>query len=163
MTTPISCPCGTGRPYSDCCEPLINGTRPAATAEELMRSRYSAYTKAEVAYILNTTHPDHRGDFDEKGTREWAENSVWEGLEIRNVWGGGAEDSEGKVEFVASYRDKSVRRSHHELAEFKKEDGSWYFVDGVGVKPEPLKSAKVGRNEPCPCGSGQKYKKCCGK
>lgn len=157
------CPCGTGRPYADCCEPFITGKRLPLTAEELMRSRYSAYTRVETGYILQTTHPDHRGDFDEKGTREWAESSQWEGLEIVNTAGGGPDDTEGKVEFIARYRDRDVRRTHHELADFRKLDGVWYFTDGVGVKPAPATSVKVGRNDPCTCGSGQKYKKCCGK
>lgn len=157
------CPCGTGRPYADCCEPFITGKSAPSTAEELMRSRYSAYTKVEIGYIHDTTHPDHRSDFDEKGTREWAETSRWEGLEIISTLAGGAGDEEGKVEFIARYRDRDVRRSHHELADFRKKDGAWYFTDGVGVKSAPATSDKVGRNDPCPCGSGQKYKKCCGK
>ena len=157
------CPCGTGRPYLDCCEPFITGERLPSTAEELMRSRYSAYTMVAIGYIHDTTHPDHRSDFDEKGTREWAESSRWEGLEIVSTLAGGADDTEGKVEFIARYRDRDMRRTHHELADFKKLDGAWYFTDGVGVKAAPVASVKVGRNEPCTCGSGQKYKKCCGK
>ncbi|RNC67444.1 MAG: YchJ family protein [Desulfuromonadales bacterium] len=157
------CPCGTGASYADCCQPLISGARKAITAAELMRSRYTAYTKVETGYIRETTHPDHRKDFDEEGTRQWAENSRWEGLEILAAVAGGADDTEGKVEFIARYRDPDVRRTHHELADFRKLDGDWYFVDGVGVKPQPASSTKVGRNDPCTCGSGQKYKKCCGK
>lgn len=161
MTT--LCPCGTGKSYAECCEPLITGKRKALTAEELMRSRFSAYAKVEIGYIHETTHPDHRADFDEKGTRQWAEQSEWEGLEIVSTFAGGADDDEGRVEFIARYRDKGAHRTHHELADFRRHDGAWYFADGVGVKPRPATSTKVGRNDPCTCGSGAKYKKCCGK
>lgn len=161
MTNP--CPCGTGKSFGDCCEPLITGARAALTAEELMRSRYSAYATVATGYIFETTHPDHRADFDEKGTRQWAESSQWEGLEIVATQAGGPDDIKGKVEFIARYRDGEVHRTHHELADFAKLDGAWYFVDGAGVKPRPATSTKVGRNDPCTCGSGQKYKKCCGK
>lgn len=160
---PELCPCGTGREYADCCEPFIKGERLPETAEMLMRSRYSAYAKAEIGYIHDTIHPDHRGDFDEKGARRWAEESRWEGFEIISTIAGGPEDTEGKVEFIARYRDRDVRRTHHELADFRKLDGRWYFTDGVGIRPAPATSLKVGRNDPCICGSGMKYKKCCGK
>lgn len=157
-----TCPCGSSESYSQCCEPVITGKRPAGTAEQLMRSRYSAYAKAEVDYIYETTHPDHRKGYDHKGTKEWAENSEWESLEIVEVKKGDTGDDTGEVEFIATYREKGVRKVHHELAQFKKEEGAWLFTDGNMVGNKPLVSSKIGRNEPCPCGSGKKYKKCCG-
>lgn len=158
------CPCGSGTPYGECCEPLIRGTRPATTAESLMRSRYSAYAKAEVDYLYETTHPDHRKGYDHDGTRQWAESSRWEGLEIVSARGGEG-DSQGEVEFIATYRDGETEavHAHHELGKFRKVDDRWLFVDGKMVGQKPIVSTKVGRNEPCPCGSGSKYKKCCGK
>ncbi len=69
-----SCPCGSGSTYENCCQPLINGARQAETAEQLMRSRYSAYVKVETDYILETTHPEHRQNFDPEGTRQWLKN-----------------------------------------------------------------------------------------
>ena len=66
-----TCPCGTNKAYSQCCEPLIRGERQAATPEELMRSRYSAYAKTEVDYIINTTHPEKREDLLAEGIRRW--------------------------------------------------------------------------------------------
>ena len=83
------------------------------------------------------------------------------GLEIVAAKGG-PDDSEGQVEFIARFREKGVKKAHHELAEFKKEAGRWYFTDGKSAPQRPLVSAKVGRNDPCSCGSGKKYKKCCG-
>jgi SEC-C motif-containing protein len=158
-----SCPCGSGSTYENCCEPLIKGDIQAETAEQLMRSRYSAYAKVAVDYIFETTHPEHRQNFDQKGTKQWAEESVWEGLEIVATEKGGANDREGTVEFIARYREKGLRKAHHELGVFKKDGGRWFFTDGSAVAAKPIISNKIGRNDPCPCNSGQKYKKCCGK
>ena len=82
-----SCPCGASLPYSECCEPFIRGIRPAPTAEALMRSRYTAYTRSEVDYIVRTTHPDQRKQDSETNIRQWAQKSVWHGLEILNTVG----------------------------------------------------------------------------
>ncbi len=159
-----TCPCGSNLTYEECCGPLISGEKTASTAEQVMRARYSAYVRAEVGFLLSSLHPDHRSDFDEKSTRSWAESSEWHNLEIVKTEEGGPEDSKGRVEFIASYTEKGVRRDHHEMASFVKEDGIWYFMDGelVPVKPVVRSSPKTGRNEPCPCGSGKKFKKCCG-
>jgi len=158
------CPCGSGKGYIECCEPLIQDDRKAATAEELLRSRYTAYTKVELEYLYATTHPSQRTHYDSEGTRKWAEKSDWLSLEILDVNDGGAGDDKGQIEFLAHYAKKDKKESHHELALFEKANGIWYFVDGKPVIPKQFKRevAKVGRNEPCPCGSGKKYKKCCG-
>jgi SEC-C motif-containing protein len=158
-----SCPCGSGTAYSECCEPVISGAQPAETAEQLMRARYSAYAKGEMDFIFGSTHPDHRKGYDHKGTKEWAESSEWQGLEIIETRAGGREDSEGQVEFVARFLEKGIQREHRECAHFKRESGNWYFTDGSMVKPKPIIANKIGRNDPCVCGSGLKYKKCCGK
>ena len=158
-----NCYCGSGIAFSDCCEPALLGTRPAETAEKLMRARYSAYVAINTDFIFATTHPDRRKDFDHKGTKDWAESAEWEGLEIVNVQEGGKEDTVGDVEFIARYRINGALREHHELAHFSKGNGQWFFVDGSMVRPKPIIAEKIGRNDPCPCGSGAKYKKCCGK
>ncbi len=158
-----SCPCGSGNEYNACCQPIIIGKKMAATAEQLMRARYAAHVKVEVDFLFNSTHPDHREGYDQEGTRTWAEKSEWRGLEIRNVVQGGPGDEEGEVEFIARFRDKEGVRSHHERGQFKRKGKKWLFTEGIMVKSRPLSSSKVGRNDPCTCGSGQKYKKCCGK
>lgn len=160
-----TCPCGSGLGYAECCGPVIAGERQAETPEQLMRSRYTAYALKEVGHLYASLHPDHRADFNEKSTRQWAESSEWHKLEIVSTHGGGPDDSEGAVEFVATYSMDGARRDHHELAMFKKDEGSWYFVDGQPVRPKQFvrEAPKTGRNEPCPCGSGKKFKKCCGK
>lgn len=158
-----SCPCGSGQAYTECCEPLITGARPAETAEALLRSRFSAYSRKIVDYIIDTTHPDQKEPDDRKTVEKWSKNTEWQSLEVVKTEAGGVDDAEGEVEFKADYTEKGKRRKHHELAKFKKKDGRWYFFDAAA--PQIVQfvrtSPKVGRNDPCPCGSGKKYKKCC--
>jgi len=158
-----SCPCGSTKTYSDCCEPIIKGAQPVETAEQLMRARYSAYTKTEMDFVFNSTDPANREGYDHDGTRAWAENSEWLGLQIIGTVRGGADDNNGEVEFIARFKENGTLREHHENALFTRKEGVWYFSDGVMVKPKPVTVTKVGRNDPCTCGSGLKYKKCCGK
>jgi len=159
------CPCGSNIAYAECCLPVIKEERPASTAEQLMRSRYSAYVKKEMEYILTSLHPDYRSDYDEKSTREWAESAEWNDFKILDTKEGGQEDQEGQVEFVVTFLEKGMKREHHELSSFKKHDGNWYFTEGKTQQQKPVVRAnpKIGRNDPCECGSGKKYKKCCGK
>lgn len=158
------CPCGSGRPYDQCCGPLISGASFPETAEALMRARYTAFTKCEIDYLSESLHPSHRSEHDPEEARKWAENSQWDGLKIVASDGGGPGDSEGSIEFIAGYRHKGTPLSHHEVAQFTRHKGRWYYVDGRVVSPGPVRNQgpKVGRNEPCPCGSGLKFKKCCG-
>ena len=157
------CPCGSNVDYTACCQPVIKGERPALTAEQLMRSRYSAYVKKEIEYILTSLHPEHRKDYDEKSSRDWAESAEWHGIKILNTVKGTGTDSEGEVEFSVSFTQNGLRQEHHERSSFKKKDGVWYFAEGKTM-PKPVFRAapKTGRNEPCHCGSGKKFKKCCG-
>jgi len=157
------CPCGSNAAYDDCCRPIISGSRAAETAEQLMRARYAAYAEVETDFLFESTHPGHRKGYDHDGTREWAEKSEWLGLEIVETRLGGADEGTGEVEFVARFREKGALRAHHERARFERRDGRWYFTEGTMVNPRPITVDKIGRNDPCPCGSGLKHKKCCGK
>jgi len=161
----MSCPCSSGTAYEACCGPVIAGQRRAATAAELMRSRYTAYARGEIEWIYQSQSPDGRQFVDRRATEEWSSRASWKGLEIVDTKEGGPDDSEGFVEFKAFYELGGEAITHHEIASFRKEDGIWYFVDGIEVKPRPYKriTPKVGPNDPCPCGSGKKHKKCCGK
>lgn len=160
-----TCPCGSQKSYHDCCEPLIKGRQSAETAEALMRSRYSAFVKHEIDYLYDTIPPDQQEKFNRQEAQKWSHGAQWEGLEILASQDGGADDASGTVEFVARYREKEKKVKHHELARFGKIDGRWYFIDGQAPKQQTVvrQGPKVGRNEPCPCGSGKKYKKCCGR
>lgn len=160
-----SCPCGSGLPYATCCAPYISGSVSPPTAEALMRSRYSAYAKAEIEYLYETSGPEVRREFDEESTRKWAESAEWQGFEVLESRGGGERDDQGEIEFIARYRVEDHDLKHHEVAQFERRNGEWRFRDGKQFGPDPYKrdAPKIGRNEPCPCGSGRKYKKCCGR
>jgi SEC-C motif-containing protein len=129
-----------------------------------MRSRYSAYAEHAVDYIIDTCVHKGKDDIDYKSTRDWSERSTWLGLKIISVEKGGPADTEGTVEFEASYESDGLKDVHHETAKFKKENDKWLYDEG-NVSPRTVvrSSPKVGRNEPCPCGSGKKYKLCCGR
>jgi len=160
------CPCGSGQTFSGCCEPYLCGDRKPKTAEQTMRARYTAHVRADMAYIASTLHPEAREEHDEEEALRWAQESQWLGMEIKASDGGQVDDDEGHVEFVATYRDKKGNlHTHHELSRFLKVDGQWLFRDAQDATQEQIRreNPKVGRNEPCPCGSAKKYKKCCGK
>lgn len=91
--------------------------------------------------------------------------SDWLGLEIIKTADDPEKADTGYVEFIATYADRGVKLEHHELAEFRKVKDEWFFYDGQLVAQHPFVRVepKIGRNDPCPCGSGKKYKKCCGK
>jgi SEC-C motif-containing protein len=164
MDKTAHCPCGSGRPYDSCCGPLLAGTIAATTPEALMRSRYTAYVKQDLPYLARTLHPSQRNDYDEQGAARWAREADWEALDIVNTAVDPANTNKGTVEFKARYRMHGISHIHHELAEFRKSGDTWYFHDGkmVGAGQFRRDTPKVGRNDPCPCGSGKKYKKCCG-
>jgi SEC-C motif-containing protein len=163
MTTE-PCPCGSQKPFSACCGPALSGASAPASPEALMRSRYTAFVKHDIDYIYKTVAPARRGEFDRQGIEAWSRESDWMGLEIVTTEKGGPGDDTGSVEFVAKYKEGGEERRHDELATFVKIDGRWYFEDGKmpSVKPVRNEGPKVGRNDPCPCGSGKKYKKCHG-
>lgn len=158
------CPCASGLPYAECCQPVVAGKKNALTAEATMRARYSAFVKGEISFIKSTYNPQELEQFDEEGITRWAKESEWKGLEIRQVQKGKETDSEGVVEFIAKYAIGGVQQNHHEISEFKKIDGKWFFMDGKIVGSTVSRTTpKVGRNDACPCGSGKKFKKCCAR
>lgn len=119
-----------------------------------MRSRFVAFGLGKFEYIERTQLDPLQ---DEVKNREAPE---WERLEILGCEGGGAQDQQGTVEFIAYYRVPE-RRKHHELSRFVRVDGEWRYQDG-DITDEVAPKKKVGRNERCPCGSGRKFKRCCG-
>lgn len=156
------CPCGHAKDFSECCEPLHAGTRTALTAEELMRSRYSAFVKGAVDYIIETNHADTRQEINRDEVEQWSKASEWKGLEILKTESGLEQDDSGMVEFRAKYSVEGKPVVHHEKGDFQKVDGRWYFLDGEIIREAFRRDQpKIGRNDPCFCGSGKKYKKCC--
>lgn len=159
-----SCPCGSGRSYDTCCEPFITGAALPPTAEALMRSRYSAFTVHAIDYLEQTLAPDRKNPFNRAETEKWSNESEWQGLDILGVEAGGPDDQEGRVAFRARFHFDGKDEVHLELSRFRRIDGRWLYVDGdVGkVMPVTRHNDQPGRNDPCSCGSGKKFKKCCG-
>lgn len=158
------CPCCSGLPLEECCRPILDGTKKAPTAEALMRARYSAHCLGEFDFLAASMHPSIREETSPEEMKAWAESLTWSGLEILETSGGGEQDERGCVSFIARYGVKGLPQELREDAQFVKEDGQWYYADGHVHPKQPLRreNPKVGRNDPCPCGSGKKYKKCCG-
>ena len=158
-------PCLCGRParLEACCLPFLDGERTPATAEELMRSRYVAYVRGAMDYLEQTQHPSTRSRFDRSSATEWSRRSRWLGLEVLETVAGGPRDDEGVVSFVARFIDSATQQvqEHRERSRFLRHEGRWTYVDG-GAPPARRQKARVGRNDPCPCGSKRKYKRCCG-
>jgi SEC-C motif-containing protein len=168
MTDSI-CPCratdAAAKPYAECCKPYIEEARPAPSPEALMRSRYSAYVLGKIDYLLDSLAPEVRYDFDRAMVTNWSKQAKWLGLAILDTEEGRPGDSRGFVEFAADFIMDGERMQHRErsLFRFDEADQRWYFVEEAKRKSEPIvKGAQPGRNDPCPCGSGKKYKKCCG-
>lgn len=157
-----NCPCGSQKSISDCCLPYIEGTAKAPTPEALMRSRYTAYTLHNVDYIEDTMLGAVKAEFDKEKALEWAKKSQWDRLEMIHTEF--KTPTQGFVEFKAFYTIAQKQYCLHELSEFTLQDNTWFYIDGNEVKPHPFLRAneKLGRNDPCSCGSGKKYKKCCG-
>lgn len=134
MDDAARCPCLTGLPYGECCGPLHAGARPAATAEALMRSRYSAFTVGDAPYLLQTWHPATR-----PASLELDHDQQWRRLDVLATRGGGPFDDDGVVEFVATFRSGAgpggrgrlhERGQLHEVSRFVREGGRWFYVDG---------------------------------
>ena|SRR6218665_1663610 len=120
----MSCPCCSGKAYSECCESILSEEQKPTTPEALMRSRYTAYTLCDVEYLIKTTHPKMRKYYSAKSIRNWAEKSTWLKLEVVSASG-------INVHFKAYFQDENQQlQIHEELSTFKQENGVWYFVDG---------------------------------
>ncbi|MCQ9422575.1 YchJ family protein [Pseudomonas sp. LJDD11] len=148
-----SCPCGSGDLLLACCGRFHAG-QPAPCAEKLMRSRYSAYVLSQVDYLLDTTLPAQQHALDRNAIAQWSARSTWLGLEVEDTEVLGGKPEHAFVTFTARWHDEHGEHSHRERSAFVQNQGRWYFID-------PTVPLKPGRNDNCPCGSGQKFKKCC--
>jgi SEC-C motif-containing protein len=122
-----SCPCGSGTSYDACCGRLHRGAALAVTAEELMRSRYTAYAVGDTDHLFRSWHPRTRPE----NLATQAEGGLsWHGLEIVDTGAGGPDDDTGEVEFRARYRAGAVTGALHERSRFVRRAGRWVYVDG---------------------------------
>jgi SEC-C motif-containing protein len=153
------CPCGSQKELAECCGPIVEGS-PAPSAEALLRSRYTAFVTRQLDHVERTHAPEIREDFNRAEAERMAEECEWKGLEIRSVSENG---DNAEIEFVIRFRRDKQDMIQLERSSFRRDDGQWLYVSGEINPQGPQRFVnKVGRNDPCPCGSGKKAKKCCG-
>lgn len=151
------CYCKSTASFTTCCQPYILNTTSAPTAEALMRSRFSAYVMGDYAYILRTYGQAQRQTLSLNILKESSENTQWLSLEvIQHKPQGDA----AQVEFKAYYQVDSLYYVMHEMSDFEKVDGQWFYTTGTMLKGTG--EHKPERNSVCLCGSGRKFKRCCG-
>ncbi|MFG6160049.1 YchJ family protein [Halomonas sp. 1390] len=148
-----ACPCGSDRPLSECCGRYHRG-EPAPSPEALMRSRYSAFAFDLTDYLLGTWHSSTR-----PSNLTGDDATRWRRLEILDH---DAQDDRGQVHFRATFQEGRRWGVLEERSRFVRErmgdEQRWVYLDG-----EPTVTRfKPGRNDACPCGSGRKFKACCG-
>lgn len=158
---PDHCHCGSTLVFADCCALILSGQQQAQTAEQLMRSRYSAFCEHDINYLIASLHPSKRQSDDKEQLSTSMQDCQWLSLKIINTLNGSASDLDGEIEFIAHYTQQHNQPqlgSLHERSRFVKEQGQWFYVDGDLFATPSL--SKLGRNDPCWCGSGKKFKKC---
>jgi len=132
------CPCGggsEGASYARCCRPLHRQERAAATAEQLMRSRYSAFALAEIEYLLRTQPSEEPMPARRRSLEASCRKLRWVGLEIVATEAGGADDLDGTVTFLAHYSAAGKRGTLRECSRFGREagrpDGAWLYLEAI--------------------------------
>lgn len=154
------CLCGSGIQYNACCYSFHIKKQFPTTAVSLMRSRFTAYVMQNEDYLLETWDAAKRPekiDFSK-------EQAQWTKLEILNLKKGGDKDNKGIVEFKAYYILENEEYVMNEISRFKKSAGQWQYLDGLVKSVGKVKQqSNLGKNAPCSCGSGKKFKRCCGK
>jgi len=125
------CYCNSQKSYSECCEPFISNIAVAKTAEQLMRSRYTAFVLANINYLMNSHHPSTRPTKERRAILKWTKSVHWMGLHIVSTKAGSELDTEGWVEFKATYMEDNKAGCIHENSYFVKENGKWLYKSGV--------------------------------
>lgn len=126
-----SCPCGSARATGECCGPFLDGNDRPQSAEELMRSRYTAHVLENIGYLHDTLWPGKQPSFDELAVARWAAQTRWTGLKVIAVDGGTTSDREGIVLFEARYLAGGRLQTHRERSRFRKKAGRWYYVEAL--------------------------------
>ena len=152
------CFCGSEMDFDTCCNLYLSKKECPETPEQLMRSRYSAFCKADTDYLISTHHPTRRAPDEKESLDRTILQTRWLGLRIIDAPAVRPGQSKGFVEFAAFYDVHGVQGQIHENSTFILEKSRWYYLDGRMLEPVTLK-----RNEVCFCGSAKKYKKCHGR
>ncbi len=127
------CSCDNSTDYAACCGRFISGNAVAETPEQLMRSRYSAYSMANIDYIVQTMRGTALQGFDKQHARQWAQAATWQGLQVVHTEMDADKADVGYVEFIAKFQLDGQNQQIHEKSRFKKYDGRWYYVDGKKI------------------------------
>ncbi|MGJ3495358.1 hypothetical protein PsalN5692_02991 [Piscirickettsia salmonis] len=127
---PELCPCCSQKPYSSCCQPFVSGQTLPATPEQLMRSRYTAYTQANIDYIIATMQGEALNGFNRNSATTWAKQSTWLNLQVLSAPAVRQDSQEGFVEFIASLQNQGKIECLHEKSRFIKNKDQWFYVDG---------------------------------
>ena len=153
------CPCGSGGLFGDCCDPILTGKRLAATAEQLMRARFTAHVVHDFVFLHRTYRPTAQQPFVDEAE---VPTMQWTKLVVHSHEAGRNPDT-AYVDFSAYGSEAGTERVLHEKAEFIRQNGAWIYTRAVREGPAPYIASvpKPGRNNPCPCGSGKKYKQFC--
>lgn len=154
----VACPCGLAKSFGECCGQFISGEKLPENAEQLMRSRYSAYATGKYQYILDTYGKTQRAALTTEQLAQSAQGQTWCKLTIESST---LLESPQTVEFRAFYKDNDEFYCLHEISSFELENEQWRYVSGEVKADSGL--FKLGRNDLCLCGSNKKFKKCCGK
>jgi len=154
------CPCCSGKIFSACCHPFLNGESLPTVAVQLMRSRYSAYSLTHIEYIQQTMCGKAAEGYDAKEAKQWAQQAIWCGLNVINSGKQNAESDKDEVEFIARYILENELHIIHEKSQFQKIAGKWFYISGELIPHKPIALAA---NSQCPCGSRKKYAQCCGE
>ena len=125
-----ACPCNSGKPFNYCCRPIVEGQKPASTAEALMRSRYTAFALGAIDYLIDTTAPEKRSADDAEMLAEQVKYTNWVGLKILSKDKGERADTTGMVEFEAAFETEDQSGTLYERSNFRKDNDHWLYVDG---------------------------------
>lgn len=128
--TQLSCPCGSKKNYFSCCQIFISKAAFPETPEQLMRSRYTAYTQANVNYIAETMRGPAAKNYDQSSAKEWAASVQWIRLKVLYQKCGLNLDV-AFVEFIAVFSQNGIAQKIHEKSEFRRVDGRWYYWDSI--------------------------------
>ena len=162
----MRCFCCSSKPFQACCEPFIKGDKTPVTAEQLMRSRFSAYATAQYSYILDTYTKEKQQGLSVDDLAQSAQDAKWFALQVH--YAQSEESAEPNtsatlhsdtVEFTAFYFEDKKMYQLHETSNFRVENGAWRYHDGT--LHDDCGKVKYGRNLPCVCGSSKKFKQCC--
>lgn len=158
------CPCGADDTLGACCLPYIRAARPAPTPQALMRSRFTALAIGAIDHILATQSDERTAQSPRHALEAWSASVNWERLEVVDSSVNEA-SAKGYVEFRAHYSEGGIEKIHCEHSEFTRQGDRWIYNRALKrklISPKLEKEeSSIGRNDPCPCGSGKKYKKCC--